>query len=157
MIAWLLAGFIGVGALWLSLNWMARTDPARLKRTLLVIAGVCVVGAAGLMMSGRAPQGLPLLLGAAWSFWRRRQLGAGTAGAGHRSAPPPRRAAMGVEEALDILGLEAGADEAAIRGAHRKLMQQLHPDKGGNDYLAKQINTARDTLLQSMARKGPSE
>jgi hypothetical protein len=59
----------------------------------------------------------------------------------------PRSAAMTREEALDILGLNEGADEDAIRAAHRRLMKTAHPDQGGSAWLAARINAARDLLL----------
>ena len=54
---------------------------------------------------------------------------------------------MSISQASEILGVskEAGRDE--IISAHRRLIQQLHTDRGGTDYLAALINEARDTLL----------
>lgn len=49
--------------------------------------------------------------------------------------------------ALEILGLEQGATREQVTVAHRRLMQKMHPDRGGSDYLAQRINEARDFLL----------
>ena len=63
--------------------------------------------------------------------------------------PPPKSSSSNMTriEALSVLGLPEGASEGDIRAAHRKLISQNHPDKGGTDYLASKINEAKDVLL----------
>jgi hypothetical protein len=60
---------------------------------------------------------------------------------------PETTTRMGRSEALAVLGLEDGASKDDIIAAHRKLIQKLHPDRGGNDYLAAKLNQAKDFLL----------
>jgi len=62
-------------------------------------------------------------------------------------AAPPAGGPMTRAEALAVLGLAEGADAAAIRAAHRRLMRAAHPDQGGSDWLAARVNQARDLLL----------
>jgi DnaJ-domain-containing protein 1 len=60
---------------------------------------------------------------------------------------PPPGAAMTREEAYAVLGLKPNCSDQDIRDAHRRLMKQYHPDRGGSDYLAAKINQAKDILV----------
>lgn len=53
-----------------------------------------------------------------------------------------------VADALAILNLQVGATIDEIKEAHRKMIQQNHPDKGGNMIIASSINRARDVLIK---------
>lgn len=72
-------------------------------------------------------------------------------------APPPAAQGMTVAEALATLGLNDAVrgdeqlDRSMVVTAHRRLMQKLHPDRGGSDYLAAKINEAKDVLLKSLS------
>jgi hypothetical protein len=73
-------------------------------------------------------------------------------GNGHDCVPLPP--AMSQAEALEILGLAAGATEWDITDAHRRLVQMIHPDRGGSHYLTVKINQAKDVLLGQASTPG---
>lgn len=68
-----------------------------------------------------------------------------------QQTPPPQEGPMNEEAAYAILGLKPGATRTDIIAAHRRMMQKMHPDRGGSDYLAAQINQAKDLLIRKVA------
>ncbi|MGQ9832155.1 MAG: molecular chaperone DnaJ [Thermochromatium sp.] len=72
---------------------------------------------------------------------------AGSANDGPGPGVSPNSGPLSEEEARAILGVDAKADAETIRAAHRRLMQRLHPDRGGSAYLAARINAAKRRLL----------
>lgn len=139
-------------------------DPVRMAQRLRLSFGLGGV-AAGILLfaAGRGGLGLPLLVigvGLLMTWFRSGSVegdeNRGTAagredlkgdpGAGRRY--PSRQSAMTQDEAYEVLGLDAGSGPDEIRRAHRALMQKLHPDMGGSDWLASRINQAKDVLIR---------
>ncbi|RYZ07341.1 MAG: hypothetical protein EOO73_11825 [Myxococcales bacterium] len=62
------------------------------------------------------------------------------------STVPRSRGQMTREDALRVLGLRENATKEAIVTAHRNLIKKVHPDHGGSDLLAQQVNEAKKVL-----------
>src|SRR5260370_5224001 len=63
-----------------------------------------------------------------------------------RSDPSPGRPKMTVEDARDLLVVKAGATFEEILAAYMNLMTKVHPDHGGSDFFAKELNPAQALL-----------
>ena len=102
-----------------------------------------------LLRAGRTAAGAPPhgVWGEPQDPWRRSRT-AGRASPGAGRSPRRTSSRMTREQALSILGLDDGATRSEILAAHKRLIQKVHPDTGGTDYLAAEINQARDVLLQ---------
>jgi len=59
-----------------------------------------------------------------------------------------------LEQALKIFGFETMTTEEEVIQRHRELIQKNHPDRGGSDFLAAQINEAKDVLLNAIQNNG---
>ena len=75
------------------------------------------------------------------------RFGESDASADHEETKNDSSIEMNNHEALAVLGLEEGATREEIIAAHKKLIQKMHPDRGGSTYLASKINQAKDILL----------
>ncbi len=141
----LLAGLIVLG------KKLVHADPrvvARWLRRILFVGGILI--ALAFLARGAVFLALPIFVGALGLLAGGRR-GSRTKGDGYQSRPRPPSTDMSVDDALDILGLEPGADARAVQEAHRRLLKATHPDHGGSDWLAARINRAKDVLLSSMA------
>lgn len=59
----------------------------------------------------------------------------------------PNNQSMTRSQAADLLGIKESATKEEVIAAHRRLMQKVHPDRGGSDALAAQINEAKKVML----------
>ena len=55
-----------------------------------------------------------------------------------------------LDRARSLLGVDQMADRAIINEAWRQRLAEHHPDRGGDEELARQINRARDILMEDL-------
>lgn len=67
---------------------------------------------------------------------------------GSSPAPDAQSEIKTREDALEVLGLKDGASESDVKSAYKKLMQKVHPDHEGSEWMAAKLNQARDLLLK---------
>lgn len=151
--------------LWLSAGPSAPGPRNRYTTVITLAAVALVVGLAVLAASGRlhwlAAVGAALLpflrrgvgllryvplLGSLLKSMRRPAGGGGR----HQGRGRGPGATMTRDQALEILGLGTHPSREEILAAHRRLIQKLHPDRGGSTYLAQQLNEAKAKLLDEL-------
>lgn len=138
-LALLLAGLAG----WLI--WTGRLQRMSAKDGMAL--GAALVGAV-LSAKGKPVIGAPMLIGAALFFAGQGKLRRKGRTATSKPLPP-----QDIAQARALLGVAPDADADMIRAAHRRLIASVHPDKGGTEALAAQINAARDLLLRHQAER----
>jgi hypothetical protein len=139
----LLVLIVGVILMFAAVGWFSRVTSATRNRWRLPV-GLVSIGLlfAGLLLAVRgqplfgAPMvGLAILVG---MVARTRPVG---------RAAPVRGRDLSDSEARALLGVGPAAGPQEIRAAYNRLIRKIHPDVGGTDGLAAQLNAARDRLL----------
>ena len=143
----ILALVIIFGGWWL-LRKFASSQPPAVRGLSRKLAGGAIMAAGGfLMFRGAANIAIPLLVLGAGMVGETALFPNGMQWPGSAvKPPPPVPGPMSRDEALAVLGLKPGASSEDARSAHKRLMKEFHPDKGGSDYLAAKINQAKDIL-----------
>lgn len=134
---WLALGGI---ALWALIRLGRQTEGPRRghwRVAATIVAAVCIAGGVLALSKGAWLIGGGLAVAGLWLTLASRQ-----------RRPAPARSDLSDAEARSILGVDPGADEAAINAAWRRLMTRAHPDQGGTEGLAARLNAARDRLLR---------
>ncbi|HVU22166.1 MAG TPA: DnaJ domain-containing protein [Rhizomicrobium sp.] len=145
-----LIGALGIVLLILLFRIGITTEPTKLAR-LARYAAIGVLSVIAIFL-GVTERWLPAVFlgGVVWALLQGVRLWPAGIPDADTHEPPryqPPVTTMTRAEALRVLGLQEGATDDEIRAAHRKLILQNHPDKGGSDYLASKINEAKDVLL----------
>ncbi len=149
-------------ALYFGLRWFSRAKVDDAKRAIkAVIFTLLLALVLFLVVSGKlswlfaaAVAGYPIIR-RIWNGWRifrwlkaRKQQQSGQ----DAPAAKPNRGGMNVDTAYTTLKLKPGASREEVIAAHRTLMSKAHPDRGGSDQQAQQLNAAKAFLIEQMDR-----
>ena len=119
--------------------WSGKIKLAQLPPILLTLGGTMIALRGGWMI------GVPAVLaGVAWyrgMTWRMFGLNS------------KQSDEFGLGKARWLLGVSAQDDAERIRARYRHLIAQNHPDTGGSEDRAMELNKARDVLLDDLAKK----
>ena len=126
------------------LAWARQSGPKLNRREWRLLSGAIALAAFSAsafeaMRGGWSPAIILFLVG----LWL-----ASTTRSATGSAPSPRSPPMAESQARQLLGVGPDAGRKEILEAYGRLIKLAHPDKGGTDGLAAQINAARDRLLR---------
>ena len=154
----LVLGLVSLLALFLVVLLAARLSARHLR--ILVLVTLFIVLGSGLVLlalAGRYGLAAPLGFIMAWllRLWRvMREGDTGSTETGKTGGEKSSRSGgkvgasfMSEVEARDVLGVDATASREEIEAAYRDLIVKNHPDHGGSDWIAAQLNQARDILL----------
>ncbi|MEP7350288.1 MAG: molecular chaperone DnaJ [Sphingorhabdus sp.] len=129
----LLAGLIG---------WAVWSGKLRMQQVLPVVLGI---GGIALTLRGNTLIGIGAVAVAATWYrglsWRLFGLGS------------KQTDQYAIDKARFLLGTSAQDDAERIRARHRQLISENHPDRGGSDERASELNKARDLLLRNFDTK----
>ena len=143
----LLALGLGIG-LYALYRFFLKATPHQMKSFFLTsVALVLLLALFFMAVTGRLAAALGLfvaLLPFVREVWKMRK----TSKQGRQAPSSSGAYVMDKQEALEILGLEAGADRSEILRAYKDLMKKVHPDTKGSQGLARKLNEAKDVLLK---------
>jgi hypothetical protein len=140
---------LGCAAL-LALLWVSRGGVILKRREWRLLSGALAVAAfaaaAFVGLRGAWGSSVVLVVAGLWLALSTRRTGLGPDVGPAAARPRPER--LSDSEARSILGVGPNATREEIQAAYSRLMRMAHPDKGGTDGLAAQLNAARDKLLR---------
>ncbi len=121
--------------------WSGKVRMSQLPPILLALAGVMITARGGWLL------GIPaILIGVSWyrgATWRL------------FGSKAQQTDEFALSKARWLLGISAHDDAECIRLRYRQLMTENHPDRGGSDDRAAELNKSRDILLDSLAKTSP--